>query len=238
MFHLDTIWVRGQLLLEKKVIKVLLFDMDGVLLDSSLIHNEAYLATFAAFDIEIAFNYSNHAGKSTRSVMTEIATNFPSRDLSPTELTRYKQECVVQSFKNLNTIPLFPEVETVLTELSSSYSIALCTSASGRTVDAFFRSGVNKELFSEIITSEQVSQSKPEPEIYLLAMQKLRVTSSECLVIEDSLAGLISGIASGANVCRIGDANSFSRLPQKVKKQIKNFETLVELADHLRVHAS
>lgn len=238
MSHLDTIWVRGQLLLEKKVIKVLLFDMDGVLLDSSLIHNEAYLATFAAFDIEINFNYSNHAGKSTRSVMVEIANKFPSRDLNPTELTRYKQEHVVQYFNNVNTIPLFPEVETVLTELSSSHSLALCTSASARTVEAFFRSGINKELFSEIITSEQVSQSKPDPEIYLLAMQKLSVTPSECLVIEDSLAGLISGIASGANVCRIGDTNSFSGLPQKIKDHLKNYETLVELADHLRVHAS
>ncbi len=220
------------------MIKALLFDMDGVLLDSSLIHSEAYLATFAAFDIDITFNYLNYAGKTTRNVMTEIARNFPLRDLNPIELTRFKQEHVVQSFKKLNTIPLFPQVETVLTDLSSSYSMALCTSASVKTVDTFFQSGVNRELFSEIITSEQVTKSKPEPDIYRLAMQKLRVMPLECLVIEDSLAGLISGIASGANVCRIGDVNSFSRLPQNVTNQIRNFETLVELADHLMAHTS
>ena len=217
------------------MISTLLFDMDGVLLDSSAIHTIAYLDTFKAFDIEIEFDYSDSAGKSTLDVMTEVVSNLGSTNLDPKHLTKYKQECVKRSFKNLLEIPLFPSVEEVLFELSTNFRLALCTSASRGTVDAFFRSRVTKELFTEVITSDQVFSSKPEPEIYLLAMHKLSVTASECLVIEDSLAGLKSGLASGARVCRIGDARSFSILPESISSRITNFETLMELASYLRI---
>ena len=217
------------------MIKALLFDMDGVLLDSSPIHEQAYRATFVAFNLKIEFNYPRNAGKSTINVMSEIASNYPSQNLNPLELTKYKQELVLDLFKDLEVIPLFPEVRNVLIELSSYYSLALCTSASIGTVDAFFKSGVRKELFSEIVTSEQVSKSKPEPDIYLLAMKKLGVMAHECLVIEDSLAGLISGIASGAKVCRIGDVKTLANLPRHLAGHITNFETIVELRNYLRV---
>jgi len=217
------------------VINTLLFDMDGVLLDSSAIHTKAYLDTFNAFDIKIEFNYLDSAGKSTLDVMTEVVSSIGYINLDPNHLTKYKQECVNKTFKNLTEIPLFPSVEDVLIELSNNFRLALCTSASRGTTDAFFQSRVSRELFVEVITSDQVSSSKPEPEIYLLAMDKLKVTASECLVIEDSLAGLKSGLASGASVCRIGDARSISNLPRLISSQITNFETLIELANYLRV---
>jgi len=217
------------------VINTLLFDMDGVLLDSSAIHNDAYLDTFNAFDIKIEFDYLDSAGKSTLDVMTEVASSLGYLNLDPNHLTKYKQGCVNKTFKNLITIPLFPSVEDVLIELSNNFRLALCTSASRGTTDAFFQSGVSRELFAEVITSDQVSRSKPEPEIYLLAMHRLKVTAAECLVIEDSLAGLKSGLASGASVCRIGDAKLISKLPKLISSRITNFETLVELANNLRV---
>ena len=208
--------------------------MDGVLLDSSPIHSRAYLDTFSAFEIEINFDYSMIAGKSTIEVMSEIVSSFQSSSLDPEELTKYKQECVKGSFMKLSEIPLFPRVVDVLNELSKNFSLALCTSASRDTTEFFFRSGVNEKLFSEIVTSEEVSRAKPEPEIYLLAMQKLNVTASECLVIEDSMAGLKSGIASGANVCRIGDALSIFKIPKEISNQITNFESLEELTNYLK----
>ena len=217
------------------MINTLLFDMDGVLLDSSTIHSKAYLDTFSAFDIKIDFDYLDNAGKSTLDVMTDVLSSLGNINLDPNHLTKYKQECVNNTFKNLIEIPLFPSVEDVLIELSNNFRLALCTSASRGTTDAFFQSRVSRELFAEVITSDQVSSSKPEPEIYLLAMHKLKVTASECLVIEDSLAGLKSGLASGASVCRIGDARSNSNLPKSISSRITNFETLVELANHLRV---
>lgn len=209
--------------------------MDGVLLDSSAIHNDAYLDTFNAFDIKIEFDYLDSAGKSTLDVMTEVVSSLGYLNLDPNYLTKYKQDCVNKTFKNLITIPLFPSVEDVLIELSNNFRLALCTSASRGTTDAFFQGRVSRELFAEVITSDQVSRSKPEPEIYLLAMHRLKVTAAECLVIEDSLAGLKSGLASGASVCRIGDAKLIPKLPKLISSRITNFETLVELANYLRV---
>lgn len=216
------------------MINTLLFDMDGVLLDSSEIHAKAYLDTFNAFDIKIEFDYLDIAGKSTLDVMREVVTRLRYTNLDPNYLTKYKQKCVNNSFRNLSEIPLFPSVEDVLIELSNNFRLALCTSASRGTTEAFFQSGVKRELFAEVITSDQVSSSKPDPEIYLHAMQKLKVTASECLVIEDSSAGLKSGLDSGANVCRIGDAQSISTLPASISSRIRNFETLIELANFLR----
>jgi len=99
---------------------------------------------------------------------------------------------------------LFPGVVEGLQRLRRFYRLALCTSASSYTVDAFFDNGVDREFFEFVLTAENVSAAKPSPEIYEKALELLGLPSSSVIIIEDSLVGVRAGLLCGANVSYIG----------------------------------
>jgi len=77
-----------------------------------------------------------------------------------------------------------------------------------------------KKLLDVIVTAEDVSKGKPDPEIYLLASKKLDLNPSECLVIEDSVNGVKSGLSAGMNVIAI--ATPFTKNSLLASKVIDN----------------
>lgn len=186
------------------MIEALLLDMDGVLLDSSAIHADSYRESLLAFNINFNFEYSHYAGRATAEVMREITDSLFLNPEVATQLTLYKQNTSSRKFSECREVPLFPNVNKLLSELSLSFRLALCTSASSTTTEAFFRGGVSEDLFECIVTSNHVVRSKPDPEIYLKAMSLMEIKPEDCAVVEDSVSGIIAGLNAGANVYYIG----------------------------------
>jgi beta-phosphoglucomutase len=184
--------------------QALLFDMDGVLLNSSQIHTRAYIQAFKEYQIDIPFNYFDFSGRSTDDVMNYMISKHRLPKALLPNLVKSKQEFARSLFSESGDSLLYPRVKEGLERLSKKYRIALCTSGSKASTDVLFRNGVKIELFDCVLTAESVKNSKPDPEIYLLAMGKLGFEPNDCLVIEDSLAGITSGLKAGADVVRIG----------------------------------
>jgi beta-phosphoglucomutase len=213
--------------------KYILFDMDGVLLDSALIHENSYLETFSHFDIKPSFCYEEIAGRTTIEVMTEISTQCSLDSIYIQELVKKKQMLVQEKFNQLGNAPLFPGTKSSLELVSKKYKLALCTSASRLTVQAFFRSGIPEHLFECILSAENVLKGKPDPEIYLHAMCLLGADPTECVIVEDSISGILAGIASGAKVLHVGKRDSINFLPDVYLNKVKSFGGLEAMTQSL-----
>lgn len=209
--------------------KALLIDMDGVLLDSTSIHACAFVESLDSLKIEIDFNYSAFAGMSTFDAMSRIAKDYNLDSNIVQRLTSLKRRKTEMAFAQLNDIPLFPNVAEVLTELSKVYRLALCTSASESTLKSFFRSEVDPNCFEHVISSTSIKKSKPDPEIYLSALSIMSLDSQDCIVIEDSIAGIIAGLNANIEVVQIGDQN-LNEIRDRQNEILKRFRSFEEFS--------
>ncbi len=197
--------------------------MDGVLLDSSSTHERAYSSAFKKYQIEHDFRYAEFEGRSTSVVMQEIVESLKLDIGLVPDLIKAKQNFAQEYFLELIEPKIFPGVEEGLSELANIYKMALCTSASQATMDFFFRGRVPKTIFDCLINSDMVSESKPNPHIYLKAMSVLGIGPNNCTVVEDSIAGVMAGLNSGAKVVHIGPIGKLENLSKLQKQSVTNF---------------
>ncbi|GAP08215.1 haloacid dehalogenase superfamily, subfamily IA, variant 3 [Anaerolinea thermolimosa] len=176
-----------------------IFDMDGTLIDNMGFHGaiwSEFLASLGApVDRETFFRRT--VGK----VNAEILRDLYRADLSDAEieeLSRRKEQLYRQRFAPLITQKAVPGVREFLQKAHQrGISMAVATSA-GLENTRFILDGLGiTAYFSALVTSEDVHRGKPDPEIFLIAAQKLGVPPEACLVFEDSPAGLEAAHRAG-----------------------------------------
>lgn len=187
----------------------ILFDMDGVLIDSMHCHVEAFNEVLAPYDIRLDENQIS--GRSTLEIL--LGLDGLSLDLDETrKIAKQKSTRSLQIMKEIGTDLLFPDAMELVAKIKNSYDLALCTSASPTTVSHVIKNLMPGGLFKCVVDSSHVRQAKPSPEIYQKACHQLRVEPSRCLVLEDSLVGIQSGIAAGCDVAYINRRASSSKI--------------------------
>lgn len=186
--------------------KAVLFDLDGVLIDSEPRHLAAFEEVFAELipGRGHGLHLPAYIGRSDRAVWDDfIAAHQPAQSLA--ELTTIKQRRVIQLFHRDQ--PIFPEVPGLVAALAEKYLLAV---ASG-SVHAVIREVLSLQdlarHFRAVASVEDVGRSKPAPDVFLHAAKKLGVDPSECWVIEDSVPGVQAGLAAGAQVIAITNSH-------------------------------
>ena len=89
--------------------------------------------------------------------------------------------------------------------MKQAHVIVLVTTAKRANAQTVLRHHELEEYFDYVVTSDDVSASKPDPECYLLALQKCGIKPNEALAFEDSEPGILAAEAAGINVIRVGD---------------------------------
>jgi len=200
--------MRSNILLEGIV-----FDMDGVLLESSSIHEAAYRQALAAVPLR-SFDYSRIAGLRTqdaiRAVLAENNILLP--DAQVDELAAAKSRLALARIRDEN--PIAPGAQHVLESLSKQTRLALASSASPETVNTFVDRNQLRRLFQCVLHSGDVASAKPSPEIFETAVRRLDLSPSDCLVVEDAVAGIQAAKAAGAVACGIPNTCPASQLEQ------------------------
>lgn len=181
-------------------IKAVLFDLDGVLVDSESIYTDFWTAVEKQYPTGI----ENFALKIKGTTLTEILSRyFPDEAIQAKVrelLSKQEKEMVYRTFDGI--IPMLENLRRrgILT--------AIVTSSNRRKMESLFEAIPElKELTDTLVTDEDVTESKPSPQGYLLAARRLGVTPGEYAVVEDSLAGLRAGRAAGALVVGISTTN-------------------------------
>jgi len=171
--------------------KALLFDLDGTLVDSEHFHWNTWNELLAESSVQLEYEdfLKNYAGIPLPGNAKRLKELYAIE--SPLELLiSRKEEITVERLKT-STIGLMPHVqETMDFFLSKGIAMVLVTASKRADVDEMFRNNGLGKYFSFMITRSDVVNSKPDPESYNLAVQKLGLQKSECLVFEDTLNGL------------------------------------------------
>lgn len=186
------------------VTKAVIFDMDGVLIDARDWHYEALNQALELFGFSI--DYREHLAKfdglPTRDKLELLSADQQLPRSLHRVINRYKQVVTNQMIVS-RCRPNFQH-ELLLRRLKSDgFFIGLASNSIRKTIDAMLESANLITYFDAIVSNEDVTHAKPNPEIYNHIIQLSGFTPSECLVVEDSNFGVQAAIAASARVFRV-----------------------------------
>ncbi|MBI1860032.1 MAG: HAD family phosphatase [Deltaproteobacteria bacterium] len=184
-------------------ISSIIFDLDGVLIHSATAHEQAFLTILKEIGVK-TFHYERYAGQRTDEVFATLL-----KSASPQEIEALAKKKRKLAFSELRrTRPLVPHCREHLTLFKSRARLALATSSSRQQMELFFELSQTRPLFEVTLCGEDVQRGKPNPEIFFNCATQMNIPPSECLVIEDSEAGIMAALAGGFRVLQIGPAIS------------------------------
>ncbi len=189
--------------------KAVIFDMDGVLVDSEPFHIQNEKSIFKKLGLKISDEeHSNYTGTSTEIMWSTIIQN-KNLKYSISELTDFTIRESLEFFRSLSKIDPMPGVVNLLNFLESTgVPIAVASSSDPESIELLLgKSGLIK-YFNIIVSSTETGKSKPEPDVFLLAAKKLNVSPEFCLVIEDSKNGVKAAKAANMFCIAFSGGNS------------------------------
>ncbi len=181
----------------------IIFDMDGVIVDSEPLHVRAELQTCADHDIKISpAEWTGFKGRTATDIFSHINDRFADGQHKVTDLIDHKTNLFVQMVGN--DIELITGIEDFLSWCRNRFTnMGLATSSNARVQRAIFKRFNLDQYFDTVVTGDMVTRGKPNPEPYLLAMSKLGVQPAQTIVVEDSGSGIASALAAGTTVVGI-----------------------------------
>lgn len=179
-------------------LKAVLFDMDGVIVDTEPLHRKAYYKTFGELGVDVTEElYSTFTGASTKKVFERVSTNF-NLSSSIDEMMIFKRSAFKDYFYNDNEFDLVPGVRKLIEHYhENDIKLVLASSASIITIDMVFEKFGLEDYFIGKISGADLKESKPHPEIFLLAAQIAGEPKENCMVIEDSTNGILAAHKAG-----------------------------------------
>jgi HAD superfamily hydrolase (TIGR01509 family) len=211
--------------------KAVIFDMDGVLVDTERFFHQIRLDYFEGLGIDTSsLPKSFFVGGRMRDLWHELlGSSYRNEEVSGL-LSNYKafKESTNYSYKKL----LFPDVVELLELLQAAgYKIGMASSSDHSQIERCLSEANLGRYFDVTCSGEDFIETKPNPEIYLTAMKKLGVTASETLIIEDSSMGISAGKAAGASVWAIRD-DFFGLDQSQADLLVKNLHEVKEKLAH------
>jgi HAD superfamily hydrolase (TIGR01509 family) len=171
------------------MIKAIIFDMDGILVDSEPINYKVNRLTFEKIGVKIPKKEFIEEwiikGTGTREAIKRhnIQTTYE-------ELQKIKKKIYLDVL--VKEVKLKPYAKEILVELKKKYKLALASQGHKYNVLAIAKKFGFNRFFDVVLAKQDVNASKPDPEIFLKTAEKLKVKPEECLVIEDSEKGIIA----------------------------------------------
>jgi beta-phosphoglucomutase-like phosphatase (HAD superfamily) len=192
---------------QDKTIKAVIFDMDGVLVDSESIHMESELFTCKHFGIETPLNeWENFKGKTGKETFSYLIKNYCRFALDLDEVLRFNTDKYLALSKT--KLMMFDGTLDLLKKSKRIFSkVAMATSGGPLSQAMVFDKFGFHRYFDIIITGKDIENGKPHPEPYLKAAELTGFEPEECIVVEDSVNGVLSGKAAGCKV--VGITSSF-----------------------------
>ena len=202
------------------------FDLDGTILDSERIYHACWLDAAETLNLRSDPDFFRSLLGLTFPAAMEKAGVFFGPGFDPAEFERVCHEAVQDRI--VDGIPLKDGVaDLVETFASAGLPLAIATSSRRESVDRHLVAHRLFDAFHTIITQEDVSRTKPDPEPYLIATSRISATPARSLAIEDSANGVRSALAAGMTVVAIPD---IAHLPDDLMDQCRHvLEALPDL---------
>lgn len=185
------------------MLKAVLFDMDGVIVNTEPLHKKAYFQMFHDVGINVSDAlFESFTGASTIEICQALCTRFQLNE-APETLVKIKRKHFKVLFDTDNTLDLIPGVlELIKNYHSNGLTLVLASSASMPNINRIFTRFNLDQYFVAKLSGADLPKSKPHPEIFIKAAETSGHKPSECVVIEDSTNGIKA--AKGANIYCVG----------------------------------
>jgi beta-phosphoglucomutase len=179
------------------MLKAVLFDMDGVIVDTEPLHSKAYYLMFETVNIEVTDElYASFTGQSTISICRKLCTHFKLSE-TPETLVAFKRRFFKQIFETDEDLHLIDGVLDLIKDYhNNGLTLVLASSASMTTINNVFERFNLNQYFISKLSGADLKDSKPHPEIFIKAAEASGYQKSECFVIEDSTNGITASKAA------------------------------------------
>lgn len=197
-----------------------LFDMDGVLIDTEPQYSAFWKGIAEEYNIE-TINFENKVKGMTIPHIIKLYFN---------QLSSSQVENILNKFKTFEENVLFPDIPGALNFLDElryrGIKIALVTSSSELKLNRVLQLKHFDTIFDVIVSAKDIENSKPAPDCFLLGAKKCNISPEFCIVFEDSLAGITAGNTAGMIVVGLSTTHPESELIDKCVKVIPDFRDI------------
>ncbi len=209
------------------MLKAVIFDMDGVIIDSEPMHRKAYYDMFDDVGITVSQTlYESFTGQSTLNICKQLCDHFNLKE-TPETLVALKREHYKAFFKTNTSFGLIDGVLDLIKNYhSNGLTLVLASSASMPSINMIFERFDLNQYFKAKLSGADLKASKPHPEIFEKAAVASGFKSNECLVIEDSTNGIQAAKSAGIYCVGYDSFHSKNQDYTKADKVISNFKDI------------
>lgn len=193
-----------------KPIEAVIFDLDGVIVSTDNLHYRAWKKIADEEDIFFNETVNTRLRGISRMGSLEIILEYSDKiftDEEKVSIAERKNRYYVELLKSLTIKDILPGVNSTLTELKKR-GIKVAIGSSSKNARNILKAVGLLEEFDAISDGNDITHSKPDPEVFLLASEKLGILPENCTVVEDAVSGIQAATAAGMTGVAIGDARS------------------------------
>jgi HAD superfamily hydrolase (TIGR01509 family) len=183
-----------------------IFDCDGTLADSMVIHHQAWKSALALHGASFDFDwelFTSRAGMTVPATVRELNAQF-GLDLDP-ELVSASQRSEYE--RHLPAVRPITEVVDLARSVAASRPVSVASGGERRVIERTLQLLGLEALFSIVVTAEDVTHGKPAPDMFLLAAERMGVSPGDCVVFEDATLGLEAARRAGMASVLVRSAN-------------------------------